>query len=318
MLRRHQLAGGIVAVLAAAIGARTLRADEPKPSSGPTAVAAPRPDDGKVRIIAFGAHPDDAEYKAGGCAILWSALGHKVELVSVTNGDVGHWKYSGPELAARRAGEVAAVSKVFGSTSLVMDNHDGELMPTLENRRAITRLIRKWNADVVIGHRPNDYHPDHRYTGVLMQDAAYMVTVPYFCPDTPYLTQNPVFLYCYDIFQRPNPFRPDIVVSIDAVIEKKLDAVLNLESQLIEGGATGYDQPWPKDAAERQARAQKVREDVRQWFGGVANRYRAKLIEVYGEEEGKKVRCAEAFEICEYGRQPTPAEIKRLFPFLPK
>ena len=48
------------------------------------------PDDGKLRIICFGAHPDDCELKASGVAALWAAQGHHVKLVSVTNGDIGH------------------------------------------------------------------------------------------------------------------------------------------------------------------------------------------------------------------------------------
>ncbi len=121
--------------------------------------------DGKLRIIVFGAHPDDAEYKTGGTATKWARLGHHVKLVSVTNGDIGHWKMAGGPLAQRRAAEVQAAAKVMGVTSEVLDIHDGELLPTLEYRKLITRLIREWRADIVISHRPWDYHPDHRYVG---------------------------------------------------------------------------------------------------------------------------------------------------------
>ncbi len=188
----------------------------------------------------------------------------------------------------------------------------------MENRRTMTRLIRTWNADVVIAHRPNDYHPDHRYVGVLAQDSAFMVTVPLFCPDTPYLKQNPVFLYSYDSFERPNPFRPDIVVSIDDVIEKKLDALLLLESQFVEGGANSGRDPFPNNAAERAACADRSRKRFAARFASIADRGRQKLIELYGEDAGRKVRYAEAFEICEFGRHPTADDIRRLFPFLPQ
>src|SRR4029077_16180352 len=114
---------------------------------------------------------------------------------------------------------------ILGVTTEVLDIHDGELLPTIENRRTITRLIREWKADLVLAPRPNDYHPDHRYSGILVQDAAYMVTVPFFCPDVPYLEKNPAFLYYSDGFQRPNPFRADVVVDIDSVLKKKLDAL---------------------------------------------------------------------------------------------
>src|SRR5512142_2562794 len=164
------------------------------------------PDDGKLRIICFGAHPDDCEIQAGGVASMWAARGHKVKLVSVTNGDIGHWREAGGPLARRRKAEAERADQILGVTCQVLDIHDGELMPTLENRRTITRLIREWKADIVLCHRPNDYHPDHRNVGLLVQDAAYMVTVPFFCPDTPYLTKTPVFLFYEDRFLKPTRF----------------------------------------------------------------------------------------------------------------
>ena len=276
------------------------------------------PEDGKLRIIEFGAHPDDAEIRAGGAAILWADLGHHVKFVSVTNGDIGHWGSAGGPLALRRAAEVREADRILGAATEVLDIHDGELEPTLENRRTLTRLIRRWNADIVIGHRPNDYHPDHRYVGVLMQDSAFMVGVPFFCPDAPPLKKNPVFLYSYDGFQRPNPFRPDIAVAIDSVLDRKLDALVAIESQFIEGGALGNSKMVPTNDAERKMRSDQVRNGFKRRFAPIADRCRDKLIELYGPDAGKAVRYAEAFEICEYGRQPTKDELRKLFPFLPK
>ena len=75
-------------------------------------------------------------------------------MVSVTNGDIGHWSEAGGPLARRRAAEAAECGRILGSQTEVLDIHDGELEPTLENRRTVTRLIREWKADVVIAHRP--------------------------------------------------------------------------------------------------------------------------------------------------------------------
>jgi N-acetylglucosamine malate deacetylase 1 len=280
--------------------------------------AADRSDDGKLRIIEFGAHPDDCEIRAGGSSILWSQQGHHVKFVSVTNGDIGHWSMAGGPLAKRRTAEAQQADKILGATSEVLDIHDGELEPTLENRRTITRLIRGWNADIVIGHRPNDYHPDHRYVGVLMQDSAYMVAVPFFCPDVPPLKKNPVFLYSSDSFQRPNPFRADVVVAIDDVIEQKVDALMCMDSQFFEGGALGNAKLIPSDEAGKAARRKQIREGFKKRAEAVADRNREKLVELYGQEQGKKVRYAEAFEVCEYGRQPTAEELKQLFPIAKK
>ncbi len=274
--------------------------------------------DGKLRIIVFGAHPDDAEYKTGGTAVKWARLGHHVKLVSVTNGDIGHWKEAGGPLAQRRTAEAAACAQKLGITSQVLDIHDGELLPTLENRRLITRVIREWQADIVIAHRPWDYHPDHRYVGILVQDAAFMVTVPFFCPDVPPLQKNPVFLYSSDGFQKPYSFKPDIAVSVDDSFDQKLDGLHELTSQAYEGGASGSAEyvekqvPPASDEAGRRAWL-KRRWGARQ--GSEADKYRDLLIQFYGEERGKAVKYAETFEICEYGRRPTAQELRELFPF---
>ena len=271
--------------------------------------------DGKLRIIAFGAHPDDCEIKTGGTAALWARQGHHVKFVSLTNGDIGHWRMAGGPLARRRRAEVEQAARMLGVRTDVLDIHDGELEPTLENRRKVTRLIREWRADVVLAPRPNDYHPDHRYTGVLVQDSAYMVTVPYFCPDVPHLDRNPVFLYYSDLFERPTPFRADVVVAIDGVIEKKLDALGVMESQFFEGGANGSADLVPADDEGKAARHREVRQRFSERFARTANAYRQRLMELYGEAKGREAQYAEAFEVCEYGRQPSREDLTRIFPF---
>lgn len=274
----------------------------------------------KLRIIVFGAHPDDAEYKAGGTAAKWAKLGHHVKLVSVTNGDIGHWKMAGGPLALRRKAEVKAAAKILGVTSEVLDIHDGELLPTLENRKTITRLIREWNADIVIAHRPWDYHPDHRYVGVLVQDAAFMVTVPFFCPDVTPLKKNPVFLYSSDGFQKPYPFVPDVAVSVDDVFDIKLAAIHELPSQAYEGGANGSEEQVRAIPPESNPVARKawLKENWSRRQSAEASRQRELLVRLYGEEAGRAVKYAETFELCEYGSRPNRDELKRLFPFFDK
>jgi LmbE family N-acetylglucosaminyl deacetylase len=271
--------------------------------------------DGKLRIIIFGAHPDDAEYRGAGVAMKWAKQGHHVKLVSATNGDIGHWQMAGGPLAQRRKKEVLEVGRRLGVTTEVLDVHDGEILPTLENRRMITRLIREWNADIVISNRPNDYHPDHRYTAVLVQDSAYMVTVPFFCPDVPFLKKNPLFLYAADGFQRPNPFRGDVAISIDDVIEPTLDALLVMESQIHEGGANGYEGLFPLTEPGRQQRRDQVRKELAARYAGYANTYRDTLVKYYGADRAKQIKYAQAFEVCEYGRRPSESDLKSMFPY---
>ena len=198
--------------------------------------AQPRP----LRIIAFGAHPDDAELKAAGVAALWAAKGHKVKFVAMTNGDVGHFEQAGGPLAQRRYKEVQECARILGITTDVLDIHDGELEPTLEYRRMVARKIRDWQADIVMGHRPYDYHPDHRYTGVLMDDAAVVVVAPFFVPDTTPTPRNPLFFYYSDGFEYPAKFVPTMVVDIDAVRRQEVavrlgDAVAVRRQGLVAG-----------------------------------------------------------------------------------
>jgi len=272
-----------------------------------------------LRIIAFGAHPDDAEFQLGGCAIKWAQLGHKVKLVSVTNGDIGHWKMAGGPLAKRRTAESKEAAKRMGVESLVLDIHDGEIMPTLANRKTIARLIREWQADLVFTHRPHDYHPDHRNAGLLIRDAAFMVGVPFYVPDTPPVKRNPVFMYFPDRFKRPYPFQADIAISIDDVFDKKVHALDALESQVYEGGANGSARTLIiRKAHDPVARKEILKAGWTARNGRIANLFRESLVKWYGPEKGKAVKTAEAFEICEYGRRPTEAELKILFPFFKK
>ena len=167
----------------------------------------------ELNVIIIGAHPDDAEASCG-TAALYVAAGHKVKLVSVTNGDAGHQTMGGKELAKIRKKEARKAAEILGVKYKVLDNHDGELMPTIENRRKVVTAIREFHSDIVITHRLNDYHPDHRNTAQLVLDTAYMVTVPNVCPQTPILKKNPVYLYCSDDFTKPTAFKPDVVIGV--------------------------------------------------------------------------------------------------------
>jgi LmbE family N-acetylglucosaminyl deacetylase len=289
-----------------------LSAAVPAASPQPQRTLAPSTD-GKLNVIAFGAHPDDCDMRAGGVAAKLAALGHRVRFVAVTNGDAGHQTEGGGALAARRRNEAREAGRRIGIDYVTLDNHDGELLPTLKPREDIIRQIRQWNADLVLAPRPNDYHPDHRYTGVLVQDAAYMVVVPNVTPDTPALRKNPVFMYFQDGFQRPNAFRPDIAVSIDDVIDKKIDMMDAHVSQFYEWlpWVDGFLEKVPSGAAERKRWLKETRATP------PTPAVREALVKWYGAKTGNAIRYAEAFEICEYGTRPDDVLIRTLFPFLP-
>lgn len=266
-----------------------------------------------MNVVVIGAHPDDAEFFAGGCCLKWVARGDRVTAVSMTNGDAGHHEIAPADLAARRLAEVRRSAELAGMRSHVFDYPDGELMPSLEARKAVVRLIRECEAGLVLTHRPWDYHPDHRYTSQLVQDAAFMVTVPHFCPETPALMANPVFAYLMDAFTRPCPFQPDVAVAVDGVMDRKWELIDAMASQVYEW------LPWlggrlatvPLGAGGRK---KWLREEWDPFFLAPAAAHREALAHWYGEEEAAAVRYAELFEICEYGRQAGPEELAQLFP----
>jgi len=266
-----------------------------------------------LRIIAFGAHPDDCELKAAGVAAKWAAQGHKVKFVATTNGDVGHFAMAGGPLALRRTAEVKRCAETLGIETQVLDIHDGELLPTIENRRTIARLIRQWQADIVLGPRPYDYHPDHRYTGVLMEDAAVLVAAPFFVTDTPPCPRNPVILYYSDNFKKPCPFDPSIIVGIDDVIDIKRACIEAMPSQFADKDSW-MGRYLPGVPEDDEARKNFIRDWLIDRDAAVANDYRDLLLRRYGDDRGLRIRYAEAFELCQYGSQPTSAELNELFP----
>ena len=267
----------------------------------------------KLNVLIIGAHPDDPD-KIGGCAYKWMLAGHTVTMVSFTNGDAGHQSIKADELAKIRREEARKAGEVIGIKYITLDNHDGQVVPSYENRLQMIRVIREYKADLVIFPRPYDYHPDHRYTGTLVLDAAYMVTVPTILPEVPFLERNPMFLFMSDGFIHPEPFTADVVIDIDDVIEKKIDMYHQHTTQMYEWLPfnSGNLSSVPKTEAERRAWLGETR---KRGFG--ANQYRSKLIELYGEAKGSVIQYCEAFQDSGYGTRLTKANMKTYFPFLP-
>ncbi|MEM7133250.1 MAG: PIG-L family deacetylase [Chloroflexota bacterium] len=268
-----------------------------------------------LQLLVFGAHPDDPDISAGGLAAIYARMGHAVKMISLTSGDAGHHEIGGAPLAWRRRREAAAAGACLGAEYLTLDIHDGALLPTLENRNTVIEIMRNTKPDLVLVHRPNDYHPDHRYASQLVQDASYMVTVPNVVSHVPHLRTMPVIMYTWDHFQKPTPFSPDVVVNIDEVIEQKLDALHCHESQMYE---------WLPYNGQYEAEVPSSDDERRKWLAEfrkghlrrVAELYPEKLAHFYGTERAAQIQYAEAFEACEYGTPLTPERIQQLFPFL--
>ena len=265
------------------------------------------------RFIFFGAHPDDPDILFGGTAYKLAQAGHVVKFVSMTNGNSGHYEMDKDELAAARAIEAQKAAKVLGIAEYeIFPLNDGELEPTVENRKRVIRCIREFQPDVVISHRTCDYHPDHRAAGQLVMDSAYMISVPLTCPETPIPAKIPVFAYSYDRFTKPAPIQGDAAVEMDSVYDVKCKALACHRSQyfdwLIWGEGRAKIDP---DTLDHKG----ICAHLDQWllrFEKAANMSRETLKMVYGEK-GETIRYAEIFEQSDYSRQLPPEEFARLF-----
>jgi LmbE family N-acetylglucosaminyl deacetylase len=268
----------------------------------------------KLKIMAIGAHPDDCEYCFGGSATKYIQLGHEVCFVSVTNGNAGHQTLGRQELAVIRAGETRAVSAISGVSYVVLDNDDGSLTDDLETRDGLIAVIRRFNPDMIFTHRTNDYHTDHRHTGLLVQDASFLLGVPLVCPSVPCMEHVPVILSFYDTFKKPVAFQADVAVAIDDAMDAKVRMLDCHKSQF-------YDWlPWIERETEQMPAATDeqyrwLNSKMRKKDAVVADHCRNKLIERYGQTRGQQVQFAEAFEFSEYGRSLTADEMAVYFPF---
>jgi len=269
-----------------------------------------------LSLLVIGPHPDDCSIKAGGIAAHYVAAGHDVTFLSVTDGSAGHHEMDRPSLAARRKRETEAVAETLGVDYEWFGVRDGELEPTLALRERLIRFIRRLDPDLVLGPRPNDYHPDHRYCAQVVRDAAYMLIVPNVCPDVPPIESMPVIGYVADGFTKPAPFDPDIVVDVSSVEAAKIDALHCHESQMYEWlpYTFGALDTVPEGDAERRAwlADDGVEHLVSVTEMNVADRFRDLLRERYGAD-AEAMTHAEAVEISEYGAPLDAAARERLF-----
>ena len=265
------------------------------------------------RFLVIGAHPDDAELMFGGCAVKLAGQGHEVKFVACCNGNAGHHVEKPEALAARRKKEAAKSAATAKITEYeILDNPDCKLVPTIENREHLTGIIRDFKPDAVISHRTCDYMADHRITAQLVQDSAYLIMVPLFCPQHQVPEKSPIYLFSYDTFKKPWPFMPEMAVAIDEVVEEKIAMLSCHESQFYE---------WLPYTYGTLAAVPVAGEERRQWLADgwlprdrqQAEAARAQLKSRYGEP-GLTVNYAETFELSEYGRQPEPGELNDLLP----
>lgn len=139
--------------------------------------------------LTIGAHPDDAEFGAGGTLARWAAAGSRVTMLIVTDGSKGTWDEEMPaaELVAVRRTEQRRAADVLGVADVIhLDHVDGELENSMALREELCRWIRTVRPQVVLGHDPwRRYmlHPDHRAAGLGLIDGVVAARDHLFFPD---------------------------------------------------------------------------------------------------------------------------------------
>jgi LmbE family N-acetylglucosaminyl deacetylase len=264
------------------------------------------------RLLILGAHPDDAEFHAGGIASVYRAMGREVKMVSVTDGGAGHHTRSSSELVRLRRDEAAAAGNVIGAVYETWNFPDGALQASLDVRHRIIREIRQFKPDLVLTHRPNDYHPDHRAVGQSVQDASYLVKVPLIVPEVPALRKDPVVAYMPDLFTKPQRMQPELILNIAEQIDTIVTMLACHATQVFEWLAyeQGILESLPADQAGRMAW-------LKAWYTNYIRprvaHFRDEISRAFGDA-GSSLEFVEAFEISEYALRPDAILLQHLFP----
>lgn len=262
-----------------------------------------------TRILVLGAHPDDAEVYAGGLVVRQCRLGAQVKIVSVTDGSSGHQSLPPEQLKQIRRREATAAGATVGAEYVTWDFRDGYLQPSINVREAIVAEIRSFQPDLVLTHRPNDYHPDHRAVGTAVQDASYLVTVPNVCPGVPSLRSDPVVAYMCDMFSRPNRLRADIVLDVAEEFHGLVTMAACHESQFFDWLA--YHDKVLDEVPEGK-------EPRRKWLAGRFEQLHAQRAAFFQEElTGLNLSSpskVELYEVSEYAGSLSDQAKQELFP----
>jgi LmbE family N-acetylglucosaminyl deacetylase len=264
------------------------------------------------RILVLGAHPDDAEVFAGGLLVRHANLGSVVRIVSVTDGSSGHQSMTPEHLRDVRREEARQAGLTIGAEYETLHFRDGYLEPSLALRETVVGEIRKFSPDLVLTHRTNDYHPDHRSVGQAVQDASYMVTVPNVFPDFPAIAKDPVVASMCDLFTQPNRLRPDIILNVEEEFEQVVNMAACHQSQFFDWLPyhDGVLDTVPDSDSDRL-----------KWLAGRLRQFMEPRAEFFadalsgcGIPSANPTPLIEVYEISEYAAQPDEAERRRLFP----
>jgi N-acetylglucosamine malate deacetylase 1 len=182
----------------------------------------------KLDLLAFGVHPDDIELSCAGTLLVEKINGKKVGIVDLTRGELGT---RGTAQTRKEESENSAL--ILGvDIRENLEMADGFFQNNEENQKKIIKVLRKYKPDVILCNAPDDRHPDHGRSAQLVNDAAFLsglIKIETTGDDgSPQEAWRPkyVFNYIQDLY-----FKPDFVIDISAVIDKKITAIEAFSTQ---------------------------------------------------------------------------------------
>jgi LmbE family N-acetylglucosaminyl deacetylase len=235
----------------------------------PSPATVPSPVDSYIPkcVVSIHAHPDDQEFSVAGTLAKWAGAGADIISIVITNGDAGsndpqYDESYKPILAKMREGEQSAANQIIGVKETVFLGYpDGTLAPSLELRRELTRLIRKYKPDVVVSGDPssrffgNSYinHPDHRAAADVACDAVFpSAGTRLIFTDLlheGYEPHNVRYLYLH------GSEKADVWVDISTTIDTKVAALRQHKSQLGEWDVNQAMREWAASSGKEQGLA---------------------------------------------------------------
>lgn len=261
-----------------------------------------------LRVMVIFAHPDEGEIYTGGITALFTKMGHQVKFMSLTNGDAGHYSMKPADLAKMRYQEAMESKKILSLGDYeVLDYHDQFLKNNKETQDKVIKSIQAWNPDIVFTYyAAKGGHIDNMTAGYIVRDAAPRLQ----------MTKMPVFVYMRDFFTINFSYVPDFAIGIDSVWQTKLAACSAMRSQVMD--AIPHSMGILEEVRADPAKQKELIYQNTYPYSSVTNVNMPALEKWYGHEGASKIRFAEAFEIAEFGHQPTETEMQTLFPMLPK
>ena len=191
-----------------------------------------------MRLLAFMAHPDDAEILVGGSLLLLRSAGWELGLATMTAGDCGSATHTREEIARIRLGEAKAAAAYLGASYACAGLRDVEVLYSVENLHRVVEVMRGFGPDVVLTHSPIDYMTDHEEASRLVRAASFALAMPLYETDQP--TTAPVAratpaLYYADAIEGMDTMGervpPQFYVDISGEIQNKRELLARHASQ---------------------------------------------------------------------------------------